>query len=109
MAATHLNAGIPAPHFIKQAVKGALTPAYGRDYDNFEDALAAWNEGKDFQVNCMDGSTYCYNIRDTEDAPAGLTLTIRWNLTQCAIIAKQEDGSFSNLGMMWTVLPGRAF
>lgn len=39
-----------------------LIPAYGRQYKTREQALAAWQSGKDFQI---DGGPYC-SIRDVE-------------------------------------------
>lgn len=73
---------------------GTLTPAYGRDYKTKEQALASWNSGKDFRINCPEGSTYC-SVRDTEECPVGHTLQIRWmRLTEVAVITKQVDGTY---------------
>lgn len=39
-----------------------IIPAYGRVYDNDEDALKDWNDGKDFKIQ---GGPYC-SIRDKD-------------------------------------------
>lgn len=75
-------------------ISGTLTPAYGRDYESGEKTLAAWNAGKDFRINCPQGSTYC-SVRDYAEYPAGQTLQIRWaRLTMVGVIRKQADGSW---------------
>lgn len=77
---------------------GTLTPAYGRDYKTGKAALAAWNAGKDFRINCPQGSTYC-SVRDTTTYPAGHKLQLRWGRvqmgwTEVAVITRQADGTY---------------
>lgn len=73
---------------------GTLTPAFGRDYKTGEAALTAWNDGKDFRINCPAGSTYC-SIRNTATYPVGHTLQLRWlKLTGVAVITRQSDGTY---------------
>jgi hypothetical protein len=64
---------------------GTLTPAYGRDYDSADKALADLNAGKDFVINNPEMSTYC-SIRDMAD---GSTLQLRYKkLTMVCIVTK---------------------
>jgi hypothetical protein len=53
-----------------------VSPAYGRDYKNGKEALAAWNEGRDFLINDM--SIYGTYVSKRE-APAEWEVSIRYN------------------------------
>lgn len=69
-----------------------VTPAYGRDYQNEASAIAAWNAGKDFIAETINGNpvhgTYV-SIRDV-NIPASMNITevrIRYRgKTQVAIL-----------------------
>jgi hypothetical protein len=75
---------------------GTLTPAYGRDYKTGADAVAAWNDGKDFKINNPEmRGVYC-SVRDTAKEPAGHKMQIRWNKLQCVdVITRQADGTYA--------------
>jgi hypothetical protein len=81
---------------VKQ-LYGSLTPAYNRDYRSGVEALADWNAGKDFRINCPEGSTYC-SIRDTDGYQPGHSLQLRYQRkTMVGVIAKQADGTYTGI------------
>ena len=81
---------------MSQQLHGSLTPAYGRDYSSGEDALKAWNDGKDFKINNPMLPGVLCSIRDTEGYPVGHQLQLRWNRMQdVAIITKHNDGTYT--------------
>lgn len=63
-----------------------VTPAYGRDYKSKEEAIKAWNEGRDFHAANL-GRGYV-NIDDLRSFPHGFThLHIRYaNLTKVTVV-----------------------
>jgi len=63
-------------------MQGVLHPAYGRDYKNKADVIAAFRAGKDFRINFYTGySTYC-SIRD---AKVGEMVKLRYNKLESAL------------------------
>lgn len=67
-----------------------VTPAYGRDYLNKEQALAAWRDGKDF-LCYGSGGTYLNN----EDAKtAGLDrVTIKYRRKTLLVVVDVATGT----------------
>lgn len=54
-----------------------ITPAYGRDYTNAKEALAAFRKGLDFQVQPSGQYT------SLRECPVGLQLIIRYKNLRC--------------------------
>jgi hypothetical protein len=79
-----------------EPLHGSLVPAYGRDYQSAKEALAAWNEGKDFRIHTPQGSTYC-SIRDMTDYPVGHTFQLRYfHRELVCVIQKLADGTWAS-------------
>jgi len=60
----------------------SAVPAYGRDYKSKAEVLAAWNEGKDFQI--MPSGQYV----NKNDKPANVTLNIRYKRQSMVCVVK---------------------
>lgn len=52
-----------------------VTPAYGRDYLNKQQVLAAWNDGKDFLCGGSDG---CYINNEDAKTSEFQTVTVKF-------------------------------
>lgn len=78
-----------------------VMPAYGTDYRNQEEALAAWNAGKDFRVIRVGSGSYL-SVRDVLNAPDGklLTVTLRYGKGH-----REGRGKLLNLAKNGQVVP----
>lgn len=57
----------------------SAVPAYGRDYKSKAEVKAAWEAGKDFEIQSFNQGGYV----NKDDAPRGATINIRYKrLTQ---------------------------
>lgn len=74
--------------------KGSLTPAYGRDYNTRDAALADWNAGKDFKLHNHEyGGVYC-SKRDFPEV--GTKFQLRWNrMTEIDVITNVDGENWS--------------
>lgn len=70
-----------------------LVPAYGRDYKTKEDALKAWNEGKDFRIETA-LSVWCGSYANKEDSKnfSGKHFKIRYNKLQDFVLINVKTG-----------------
>ena len=62
------------------------SPAYGRDYTTKASALAAWNAGKDWQIE--DIGPHCGQYVNKDSNRKGLTLNLRYKRLTMILVIK---------------------
>lgn len=70
-----------------------LVPSYGHDYKTEEEAIAAWNSGKDFKIVTVVSPDYdrYTSIQDMKTFP-GTHCKIRYNNLTCAFLVNNQTG-----------------